>query len=94
MELVLSHAAEIGLGSLGDEDRRKVSAWFDYLRNWENDPFVRSKSHKLALPGPDEVYVLRTTTDVRVFFILRSDRIEVIDIARSDSLLRTVKQAS
>jgi hypothetical protein len=93
MNLVLSHAAEIALRTLGDEDRRKVHAWFDYLKNWDNDQFVRSKSRKLELPGSDEVYVLKTTTDLHLFFILHPNHIEIIDIARSDSL-QTVSQAS
>ena len=93
MEVVVNHAADIAMRSLGDEDRRKVSAWFDYLRNWENDPFVRSKSRKLKLPEPENVYVLRTSTDIRLFFTLSEDRIEVIDIARRESLV-TIGQAS
>lgn len=93
MKLVLNHPAEIALSTLGDEDRRKVSAWFDYLRNWESDPFVRSRSRKLDANGAENAYVLRTSTDLRVFFILHPDQIEVIDIARRESLEK-VGQAS
>jgi hypothetical protein len=93
MELTLNHAAEIALRTLGDEDRRKVHAWFDYLRNWERDEWVRSHSSKLDLPGPDTIYVLQTGTDLRIFFDLHADRIEVVDIARHASL-STVRQAS
>ena len=93
MDLIISHPAEIALNTLGEDDRRKIHAWFDHLRNWETDQFVQSKSRKLDLAGDESVYVLRTSTDLRLFFILGSDRIEVIDIARRDSLER-VGQAS
>jgi hypothetical protein len=85
MNLVVSPSAEIALRTLGDEDRRKIFAWFGYLRNWENDPFVQSKSRKLDVAGED-VYLLKTSTDIRIFFTIRVDGIEVIDIARRDSL--------
>lgn len=93
MNLEIGHAADIALQTLGDEDRRKVFAWFDHLRNWENDDFVRSKSVRLNLPDSPNVYLLRTSTDIRLFFLLHADHIEVIDIARNDSL-RTMRQAS
>jgi len=86
MDLALSHPAEIALRTLGDEDRRKIHAWLDYLRRWESDAFVRSKSRKLDLKGQEDVYVLRTSTDLRLFFTLHNGRIEVIDIARRESL--------
>jgi len=93
MELALNHAAEIALRTLGDEDRRKMQVWFDYLRNWDTDEFVRSRSRKLNVPGPEDIYVLQTSTDLRIFFVLHADRIEIIDIARH-ATLTTVRQAS
>ena len=93
MNVILSHAAEIALRTLGDEDRRKVHAWVDHLKGWDQDSFVQSKAQKLNLPQADNVYVLRTSTDLHIFFILEEDRIEVIDIARGDSLER-VRHAS
>ena len=86
MNLILSDAAEIALRTLGDEDRRKVFAWFDYLRNWESDPFVRDRSRRLNGTGAEDLRVLRTSTDLRVFFVLRPDQIEVVDIARRETL--------
>ena len=74
MNVVLTQPVEIALRTLSGEDRRQVSAWLDHLKNWDNDPFVRERSHKLA--SPEDVYVLRTSTDFRLFFSLQQDRIE------------------
>ncbi len=93
MNVTLSHAAEIAVRTLVDEDRRKVHAWIDCLKKWEQDAFVQSKAQKLILPQVDNVYVLRTSADLHIFFILEANRIEVIDIARGDSLER-VRHAS
>ena len=66
MNVILTQPVEIALRSLSDEDRRKISAWLDHLKNWENDSFVRDRSHPLE--SNEGVYVLRTNTDLRVFF--------------------------
>ena len=81
MNVVVNHAAQIALATLTDEDRRRVHAWFDHLKNWDHDETVRSNSKRLSVAGEDNVYVLRTTTDLRIFFVLRKESIEVIDIA-------------
>src|SRR3712207_4863681 len=85
MNVVLTQPVEIALRTLGEEDRRQVSAWLDHLKNWENDPFVREHSHKLA--SSEDVYVLRTNTDIRIFFALQQGRIVVLDIARKATLM-------
>jgi hypothetical protein len=79
MNVVLTQPVEIALRTLGEEDYRKVSAWLDHLKNWENDRFVRERSHKLA--SADGVYVLQTSTDFRIFFTLQQDQIVILDIA-------------
>lgn len=93
MNVILSHAAEIALRTLGEEDRRKIYAWVDHLKRWEDDTFVQSRAQRLELPQADNVYVLKTSTDLRIFFVLEQDRIEVIDLARRDSL-EIVRHAS
>jgi len=93
MDVTLSHAAEIALGSLGEKDRRRVHAWCDHLKNLENDPHMKSRSRRLDVPGHQNIYVLRTSTDLRLFYVKHADRIEVIDIARRDSL-QTIAEAS
>ena len=42
-------AAELSMSSLAPDGVRKVSAWFDYLKRWDEDELVRNNS--LPLPG-------------------------------------------
>ena len=47
--------------------------------------FVRSRSHKLEdVPG---VYVLLTSTDIRIFFKIEGDTITILDIAKQQSIM-------
>ena len=86
MNVVLTQPVEIALRTLGPEERRQVSAWLDHLKNWENDPFVREHSHKLE--SAEGVYVLRTSSDFRIFFELHEDQIVVLDIATKATLMK------
>ena len=61
MQVELTHAAEIALRTLGDDDRRRVRAWCDHLRNWERDETIRARARRLNVPGHTGVYVLTTT---------------------------------
>lgn len=79
MNVILTPAVDIALNTLGQEERASVAAWLDHLKNWETDDFIRRRSHKLS--PDDDVYVLNTTTDLRLFFKLEHDRIVVLDIA-------------
>jgi hypothetical protein len=86
MNVILTPPVEIALRTLGEEDRLRLTAWFDHLKNWEKDDYVRRRSQKL---NPDEaVYVLKTNTDLRIFFRLGPDGIEVLDVARKDTILQ------
>lgn len=85
MNVVQTPPVEIALRTLGDEDRRKVLAWFDHLANWKDDPFVRQHSHKL--PSGDDVYVLKTNGEFRIFFRLEKERIVILDIATKATIL-------
>src|SRR5262245_37271620 len=79
MKVTQTPPVEIALRTLGDEDRQRLLAWFDRLKNWENEPFVRE--HSQQLPSADNVYVLKTNGDFRIFFRLEKDRIVLLDIA-------------
>ncbi len=85
MNVVQTPPVEIAIRTLGEDDRRTVWAWFEHLRNWENDPFTRQHSQKL--PSADNVYVLKTTNDFRIFFRLEKDRIVILDIATKATIL-------
>jgi hypothetical protein len=84
MDLVLAEPAEIALRTLEQDDRRRVNALCDALKNWENDATIRSRSKLLA--GDDGTYVLDTSTDICIFFTFDQGRIVVLDIARRSSL--------
>src|SRR5438046_1370494 len=71
-------AVELSMGSLDPDGVRRVLAWFDYLKRWDEDEVVRKNS--LPLPGHEGVYVLRKTTDIRIFFRIDGDTITVLDI--------------
>jgi hypothetical protein len=87
MNVILTQPVEIALRTLDEDDRRRVVAWLDCLKNWETDDYVRKRSHQL---NPDEdVYVLKTSTDIRIFFRLEPDAIAVLDIARKETILRS-----
>jgi hypothetical protein len=73
------------LRTLGAEDRQEVIAWLDHLRNWDNDASVRS--HAKRVNSSDNVYVLKTTGDFRIFFRLEQNRIVILDIATKATIL-------
>ena len=76
---------EIAIRTLNDDERRRVFAWFGHLRNWEKDSQVRKNSHRLN--GADDVYVLKTSDDMMIFFRLEGDHITILDIAKRSTIL-------
>jgi hypothetical protein len=81
---VTTPAVDIALRTMDTDEVRRISAWFNHLSNWDNDPFVRSHSHSLeGFPG---VYVLRTSTDIRIFFRIDGDRITILDVAKKAAI--------
>lgn len=85
MKLVVTQPVQIALRTLSAEDRRMVLACLDHLRNWENDAVVRERSHKLA--SGEGVYVLQTSTDIRIFYRHQQDEIVVLDIAKKATIV-------
>jgi hypothetical protein len=83
--VVTAPAVDIALSSLDPDGVRRVRAWFDYLKRWDEDEVVRQNS--LPLPGHEGVYVLRTTTDLRIFFTIEGDTITVRDVAQKRAIL-------
>jgi mRNA-degrading endonuclease RelE of RelBE toxin-antitoxin system len=87
MNVVQTTAVDIAIRSLGEEDRRQIGAWFDHLRNWENDPFIRRHSEKV--PSTADVYVLKTSKDgYRIIFQLEPDQIKILDIATKSTIMQ------
>lgn len=83
--MIQTPPVEIALRTLGAEDRQEVVVWIDHLRNWENNAWLRS--HAKQLNSSDNVYVLQTTGDFRIFFRLEQERIVVLDIATKATIL-------
>jgi len=83
--VVLAPAVEIAMRTLDPDGVRGVHAWFTYLERWDTDEVVRRNSQQLQeLPG---VYVMRTTTDIRIFFRIDGDTITVLDVAKKAAIL-------
>jgi mRNA-degrading endonuclease RelE of RelBE toxin-antitoxin system len=93
MNVIVSNAAKIAVTGLPDEDQRRVHAWFDHLKNWPADQDVQRNSTRLLPDEEPNVYVLRTTSDVRIFFTVDANEVTVVDVARKEAL-RTVKLGS
>jgi hypothetical protein len=87
MKVIQTQAVDIAIRSLGEEDRQQISAWFEHLRNWESDSFVREHSEKL--PSTADIYVLKTSKDGwRIFFQLEPDHIKILDIASKSTIMQ------
>ncbi len=86
MKAVRTSAADIALRSLTEDDRRRVIALLQQLDHWEVDAGLRRLAR--ALPTSPNVFVLKTTTDLLIFFQVEDDRIEVLDIAARASIER------
>jgi hypothetical protein len=85
MNVIQTPPVEMALRTLGDEDRQTLLTWIDHLGRWENDQIVRQRSQRL--PSTENVYVLKTNGDFRIFFRLEKDRIVILDIATKATLL-------
>lgn len=85
MKVVVTAPVQIALQTLGEQDRERVRAWIDHLKNWEEDSHVRNRAHKLS--QPENTFVLHTTTDIRIFFTLENDTITVLDVAKKPAIL-------
>lgn len=84
-KVVLGPAVEIAMRTLDPDGVRRVQAWFSYLERWDTDEVVQRNSEQLReMPG---VYVMRTTTDIRIFFRIDGDTVTVLDVAKKEALL-------
>jgi hypothetical protein len=88
----ITEPARFAISTLGDEDRRIVSAWIDHLRNWHHDEHIRSRSRPLTI-DPTGPFALQTSTDIIIGFKVLDDEIVVLAIFREDAL-RTFSQTA
>jgi mRNA-degrading endonuclease RelE of RelBE toxin-antitoxin system len=85
MKVVLTPAVEVAIRTLDDDNRRRVQSWFGHLAKWETDDYVRSHSHRLDSIA--DAYVLKTSTDLRIFFKVHGGTVTILDIATKQSIL-------
>ncbi len=68
----------MALRTMKADERRDVLAWFDHLKNWEQDPYVRKKA--VQLPDTD-VQLLTTSEGIHIFFEKDDSTITILDLA-------------
>lgn len=92
MDVKTPASVDVAIKTLGADERRKVSAWFTHLKNWENDEHTRSISKPTSYK---DVYVLNTSDDLRIFFALDLTNrvITVLDIVKP-SRFESMRQAA
>ena len=83
----IAEPAQIALRNLSDDDRRRVGAWIDNLKNWGCDPFVAQ--HSKQLDADQNVYMLLTSSDIRIFFSLEEDVITVLEVAKKATIINS-----
>ena len=84
MNVTITQPVQISLHSMNDEDQRRMTAWFDYLKNWETDDFLRENSRKLPMEG--NVYLLDTLSDLLIFFSVEGKEISILEVGRPEML--------
>ncbi len=80
----ITEHARFAYSSMGPQDRRILDAWFDHLRNWRNDEFIRSRSKRVS--ANEEMYVFQTSTDIVIVFRIDGSRVSVLSIYRAEAL--------
>ncbi|MGC8639219.1 MAG: hypothetical protein ACP5XB_04995 [Isosphaeraceae bacterium] len=84
LKLETSEHARFQYMTLGVEDRRDIDVWFDQLRNWRNDPLIRSKSKHLKTG--DETYTIQAGSDLVLAFKITDDAVTILAIFRKEAL--------
>lgn len=79
MKVEYTPSVERSISGLNGEERRKIHAWFDYLGHWDEEEAIRQNS--LPLPGHPGVYLLVTTTELRFFYRIDGDTIQIVNVA-------------
>jgi hypothetical protein len=85
LDLRLEPQVELSLSTLDPNPRRIMEGWFEYLRRWHTDDFIRSRSQKLK---PDEeLYAFQTDASNLIFvFSIRGDVATVLSIFTKETL--------
>ena len=87
MNVTIAEPLEIALRNSSEDNRRRVGAWIDSLKRWDTDPYI--KEHSKKLEGDDNIYMLITSSDIRLFFAVEKDEITVLEAAKRSTILRS-----
>jgi hypothetical protein len=83
LNLQLTDQAQIALSTLRAEERRLVQGWFEHLRNWHHDEFIRDRSRRLNADEPTYVF---QTADLLIAFEIVGNTVTVLALFRPDAL--------
>ncbi len=76
---------EFALSTLDSNSRRIMEGWFEHLRRWPGDEFIRTQSQKLK---PDEeLYAFQTSGSHLIFvFSIEGKQAKVLSIFTKEAL--------
>ncbi|HLN27285.1 MAG TPA: hypothetical protein VK395_06035 [Gemmataceae bacterium] len=83
MELQMTDSAKIALRTLSARERDRLQGLFAALANWNNDAHIQKMSSPLIYK---DVYVLRATDGMQIFFSKGTEKIVILDIARKKTV--------
>jgi mRNA-degrading endonuclease RelE of RelBE toxin-antitoxin system len=88
MQITLSERVKIFLKTSSRDERERLDAWFEYLRNWDEDPYAKSQSVLLNVQG-QSMYLFRTSTGLYIFYTvdIQNKIVHVTDIAARETIL-------
>ena len=84
LKLEFAQDAEEQLSTLGEVDRRRLSGWFEHLRNFPNDDSIQKLARRVET-YPEE-FVYPTTYDWVISFRLTEDAVVITSVFRKRSL--------
>jgi hypothetical protein len=83
LNLEISNNARLHYLTMGVEERRRVDALFDHLRNWPNDPSLRALARRL---DSEEEFLLETSSAFAIFFKVQESKVTILGIFAKDTL--------
>lgn len=84
-KILTTPLVDIALRTLDVDGVQRVRAWFDHLRHWDDDDSIRRRARLLEeVPG---VYLLKASSDIRIFFTIEGDTITILDVAKKAAIV-------
>jgi mRNA-degrading endonuclease RelE of RelBE toxin-antitoxin system len=83
MEIVLTDSAKIAFRTLSAREQDRVQGLLAALKNWDHDPHIQKVSQPLIYK---DVYVLKATDGMRIFYNKGAEQILILDIAKKKTV--------